>query len=133
MRLARPMAWEICRGDVGDSFCIDADDLRSQVSDREEKDEVTRLKNTLLRSSSSCDGIRGAILLATTVYWRREVCQRNNFWTAVFFAAEPDPNIRHPLASDLGRRQMADFQPWQGSTLVRVRNKWVPNYQPGAA
>lgn len=27
MRLAGPMAWEICRGNVGDGFFIDADDL----------------------------------------------------------------------------------------------------------
>ena len=29
MRLAGPMAWEICRGNVGDGFFIDADDLES--------------------------------------------------------------------------------------------------------
>jgi len=31
MRLSRPMTREICGGDIGDSLCIDVDDLGNEL------------------------------------------------------------------------------------------------------
>lgn len=137
MRFAWPMAWEICRGDVGDSFCIDADNLGSEVSKPCNKDELTRMTNTLLRSNSSCDGISGAILLATTLCWRKEVCQRNNFLDGSIFCRRNQPQIFHThycrIVPDRGRRKRDKIQIGKGGALVRVQNKGVAKDQPGAA
>jgi hypothetical protein len=37
VRLSGPMTGEVCGGDVGDSFCVDADDLGTVSDERSEK------------------------------------------------------------------------------------------------
>lgn len=32
MRLSRPMTREICGGDIGDSLCVDVDDLGNELT-----------------------------------------------------------------------------------------------------
>lgn len=63
MRLSGPVTWEICGGDVGDSLCIDVDDLGNVNYDSylrwEEKDKCVLTRR---RCSSSWDGTRGAMV-----------------------------------------------------------------------
>lgn len=66
MRLAGPMTREICGGDVGDGLWVDVDDLEvnavSMMDEIGTRGHGRKTEHTLLRSSSSCEGTRGAMM-----------------------------------------------------------------------
>lgn len=74
------MTREICGGDVGDGLWVDVNDLEvNAVSMMEEigtRGHGRKTEHTLLRSSSSCEGTRGAMmndgLRSRGEIWRRK-------------------------------------------------------------
>jgi hypothetical protein len=128
------VTWEICGGDVGDSFGVDIDDLENISMNNEIKFMLVRLayppaiklrlrwderchNACIMRGYGSVDNMEGK-REKSSLENRQNVCRSKAEREAIYCALSD-------VADSVGRPAVGFHLRWEWS-LAWVRNRWVP-------